>query len=134
MAASLKSFFFVCSPLVIARIGTELQSPETIAFLVLWLLFIGCVTAVFIRPGLFNSLKLIRLGDPFHMPYCRQTQGREKKEQLQSVSRNCCLPLAQSQLTASQVFLKHSLPCHGQGAVFPMVLMLCPSLSRVQLL
>ena len=81
MAASLKSFFFVCSPLVIARIGTELQSPETIAFLVLWLLFIGCVTAVFIRPGLFNSLKLIRLGDPFHMPYCRQTQGREKKEQ-----------------------------------------------------
>ena len=51
IAASLKSFFFICSPLVIAWVGTELQSPETIAFFILWLLFIGCVTAVFIHPG-----------------------------------------------------------------------------------
>ena len=35
---------------------------------------------------LFNSLKLIRLGDPCHMPYCHQTQGREKKKNSYNLS------------------------------------------------
>lgn len=82
-----------------------MQSPEIIPFFVLWFLFMGHVRVGFIHPR--DYLTTWDWSDwVIHAICLIATKLKEegKKEQLQSVSWNCCLPCAQSQHTASWIF------------------------------